>query len=70
MAAILFFKIRPKFSQAKHLKARTFDGQSLYSEVIAPIITEKQGCFSVTTSFNLEPGLKGQIQHLEKIPCP
>ena len=39
MTAILFFKIRPKcFS---NLKARTFDGLSLYSEATAPIIREK-----------------------------
>ena len=57
-------------SQAKHLKARTFDGLSLYSEAIAPIIRVKEGHFSVTTSFNLEAGVKGQIEHLEKIPRP
>ena len=28
----------------------------------------EKGCFSATTSFNLEAGVKGQIQHLEKIP--
>ena len=40
--------------------------QSLQSEAIAPIIREKYGRFSVTTSFNLEAGVKGQIQHLKR----
>ena len=35
------FQNKAKLSQAKHLKARTFDGLSLYSEAIAPIIREK-----------------------------
>ena len=47
-----------------------FHGLCLQSEAIAPIIREKQGRFNVTTSFNLEAGVKGQIQHLEKIPRP
>ena len=47
-----------------------FHGLSLQSEAIAPIIREKQRRFNVTTSFNLEVGVKGQIQHLEKIPRP
>ena len=44
-----------------------FQGLCLQSEAIAPIIREKQGRFNVT-SFNLEAGVKGEIQHLEKIP--
>ena len=50
--------------------AFAFHGLSLRSEVIDPIMKEKQGRFSVTTPFNLEAGVKGQIQHLENIPRP
>ena len=48
----------------------SFYGLCLQSEAMAPIIREKQGRFNVMTSFNLEAGVKGQIQHLEKIPRP
>ena len=47
-----------------------FHGLSLESEAIAPMIREKSGRFNVMTSFNLEAGVKGQIQYLEKIPRP
>ena len=50
--------------------AFAFYGLSLHSEAIAPIIKEKQGRFSVMTSFNLKAGVKGQTQHLEKVPRP
>ena len=58
------------FQVSAHLQPRTFHGLSLHSEAIVPIIREKKSCFSVMTPFNLETGVKGQIQHLEKIPRP
>ena len=39
--SLCFSKYGQNFSKAKHLKAKTFDGLSLYSEAIAPIIREK-----------------------------
>ena len=36
----------------------------------APVIRGTEGRFSVMTPFNLEAGVKGQIQHLETIPRP
>ena len=55
-----------------NLSTTTYDfhGLCLQSEAIAPIIREKEGHFNVTTSFNLEAGVKGQILPLEKIPRP
>ena len=41
--------------------AFAFHDLSLQSEATASLIREKSGRFSVTTSFNLEAGVKGQI---------
>ena len=68
MAAILFFKMRPKLFTGKHLQAKTSRGLFLYSEALEPIIREIEGRFSMMTPFNLEAWVKGKIQHLGKTP--
>ena len=66
----LFLKMRAKFSQAKHLQARTSHGVFLHSEAMGPIRRDISGHFSMLTPFGFEAGVKGEIQHLEKIPRP
>ena len=56
--------------QAKNFQARTSHGLFLHSEALGAIIREIQGRFSMMTPFDLEAGVKGQIQHLEKIIRP
>ena len=70
MVAILFFKVREKFSQAKHLHARMSHGQFLHSEAVGPVRRDILGHFSLLTAFGFKAKVKGQTQHLEKFPRP
>ena len=70
MAAILFFKMRPKLFTGKTFADQDFPSAILHSEALAPIIREIQGPFSMMTPFKLEAGVIGQIQHMGNIPRP
>ena len=54
----------------KTFASQDFSCLFLHSEAIELIIREMQGQFSMMKPFNLETGVKGQIQHLIKIPRP
>ena len=69
MVAILFFKMRAKLFICKTYAGLDFPWVVfLHSETVGPIIMEKKRRFSMMTPFNLEAGVIGQVQHLEKIP--
>ena len=65
--AILFFKMRSKFFIGKTFGGQNFPWVVLLSEALGPIIRDVEGHFSMMTTFDLEAGVKNQIQHLEKI---
>ena len=52
-------------NEAKIVLRQNICRPELFMHFSAPIIRENEGRFSVMTPFNLEAGVKGQIQHLE-----
>ena len=58
------------FHRKKILQPRSSHRLFLHSEAVGPIRRDISGHFSKLTPFVYEARVKGQIQHLEKIPWP
>ena len=70
MVAILFFKNKAKIFHRQNICMPGFPWAILQSEALAPIIREIRESFSKMTPFDLDGGVKDQIQHLKKILRP